>query len=92
MPATMGATLADISSNARVKDYPSLEVFQVANAAIFRKPGYEARKRPYDVPAKGDALDPERSQASSRARAKASVRDIALCNRFAYFFTWTLPW
>ena len=90
MAVTMRATLADVASNARVKDYPSLEVFQVANAAIFRKPGYEPRKRPYDVPPKGEAEDPERSQASSRARAKAAVRDIALCNRFAYFFTWTL--
>ena len=87
MAVTMRATLADVASNARVKDYPSLEVFQVANAAIFRKPGYEPRKRPYDVPPKGEAEDPERSQASSRARAKAAVRDIALCNRFAYFFT-----
>lgn len=56
MAVTMRATLADVASNARVKDYPSLEVFQVANAPIFRKPGYEPRKRPYDVPPKGEAL------------------------------------
>lgn len=90
MGITMGATLSDISSNARVKDYPSLTVLQVANAAIFRQPGYEPRKRPFDVPPKGEAEDPERSQASSRARARAAVRDIALCNHFTYFFTWTL--
>ena len=90
MAVTMGARISDISSNARVKDYPSLTVLQVANAAIFRQPGYEPRKRLYDVPPKGGAEDPERSQACSRARARAAVRDIALCNRFAYFFTWTL--
>lgn len=90
MAVTMGASLSDISSNARVKGYASLTVLQVANAAIFRQPGYEPRKRPFDVPPKGEAEDPERSQASSRARARAAVRDIALCNHFAYFFTWTL--
>ena len=39
---------------------------------------------------KGHAEDPERSMQSSRSRAKAAVRDIALCNRFGYFFTGTL--
>lgn len=86
----MHATLADISSNARVKEYPSHAVLQVANASIFREKGWEGVERPYDVPSKGNAKDPERALAVSRARAKAAVRDIALCNRFSYFFTWTL--
>lgn len=84
------ASLADISSNARIKDYPGLSVLQVANAPIFRAPGYEPQKRDYDVPPKGKAKDPERARESSRARAKSAVRDIALCNSFEYFFTWTL--
>lgn len=83
-------TLSDISSNARIKEYPSITVLQVANYPIFRRPGYEPRTRAYDVPPKGEAEDPERSKASSRARAKAAVHDIALCNHFDYFFTWTL--
>ena len=83
-------TLADISSNARVKEYPSQLVLQVANAFIFREKGWEGQKRPYDVPSKGKAKDPERALVVSRARAKAAVRDIALCNEFSYFFTWTL--
>lgn len=58
MAVTMGATLSDISSNARVKDYPSLSVLQVSNVAIFRQPGYEPRKRLYDVPPKGEAEGP----------------------------------
>lgn len=86
----MHASLADISSNARVKEYPSQTVLQVANAPIFREKGWEGQKRPYDVPSKGNAKDPERAIATSRARARAAVRDIALCNRFSHFFTWTL--
>lgn len=86
----MSATLFDISSNARIKEYPCLDVLQVANQAIFRHPGYEPRTRGYDVPPKGEAENPERSKDSSRARARAAVRDIALCNHFDYFFTWTL--
>ena len=84
------ATYSDIVSNARVKDYPSLSVLQVANAPIFREKGYEAAERPYDVPTKGNAKDPEQALISSRQRAKAAIRDIALCNRFSYFFTCTL--
>ena len=86
----MSARLSEITSNARLKEYPSTTILQVANYPIFRRPGYEPRERGYDVPPKGEATDPERSKASSRARAKAAVRDIALCNRFEYFFTWTL--
>lgn len=86
----MAASLAEITSNARIKDYPGLSVLQVANAPVFRAPGYEPRKREYEVPPKGKAVDPERAKESSRARARAAVRDIALCNNFPYFFTWTL--
>lgn len=86
----LSAPLVDISSNARIKEYPSALVLQVANAPIFRQAGYEARTRTYAVPPKGEAEDPERSLSSSRSRAKAAIRDIALCNRFEYFFTWTL--
>lgn len=81
---------ADITSNARVKIYPSSMVVQVSNAPIFREPGYEPEKRLYLVSAKGQASSPERSRQSSLTRARASVRDIALCNSFTHFFTWTL--
>lgn len=86
----LSASFSDVTSNARFKLYPATAVFQVSNYPIFHCPGYEPRKRSYDVSPKGEALDEERSKASSRARAKASVRDIALCNRFDWFFTWTL--
>lgn len=84
------ASAADISSNARVKLYPRQQVLQVSNAPIFRERGWEPRKRQYAVPSKGCAADPERSKESSIARARAAVRDIALCNCFDHFFTWTL--
>lgn len=83
-------SLVDITSNARIKDYPCMSVMQVANASIFRAPGYEPQRRAYDVPPKGMASDPERAKDCSRARARTAIRDIALCNQFQYFFTWTL--
>lgn len=88
--AIMPATRVDVFSNARVKLYPGTQVLQIANEPIFRAAGWEARKREYDVPPKGNGRDPLRAMAVSRARARAAVRDIALCNRFTHFFTWTL--
>ena len=79
-----------ISSNARLKSYPVCSVLQVANAPIFRDSGWEPRKRSYDVPSKGKAKDSARSMEVSRARARRAIRDIALCNLFTHFFTWTL--
>lgn len=86
----MGALLSDISSNARIKLYPGQSVLQVANAPIFRERGYEPRQRPWAVPSKGHAADPLRSTEASMRRARAAILDIALCNGFRYFFTWTL--
>lgn len=80
----------DISSNARMKHYPALDILQVANAPIFKEPGWEPRQRTYSVPSKGKAKNTARSLEVSRARARRAVRDIALCNPFTHFFTWTL--
>ena len=90
MAGLLGVSESVITSNARVKRYPSVAVLQVANDDIFRDAGYEARTRLYSVASKGNAEDPERSMQSSRSRAKAAVRDIARCNHFGYFFTGTL--
>ena len=88
--ALQSASLVDITSNARIKDYPCMSVLQVANAPIFRAAGFEPQKREYDVPPKGKAADPVRAKEVSRTRARSAVRDICLCNQFRYFFTWTL--
>lgn len=85
------ATSNDISSNARLKLYPEFVLTQVANSDIFIETGWESRsKRGYDVPKKGHGKNKERSIEVSRIRAKSAVRDIALCNRFQFFFTGTL--
>lgn len=85
------ACQVDIQSNARLLDYPfAASVIQVSNAPIFREPGWEPRNRAYDVPSKGNGLDPERAAACSISRARCAVRNISLCNLFQYFFTWTL--
>lgn len=84
-------TEVQITSNARIKHYPCMDVLQVSNAPIFRKEGYESvMPRQYDVPSKGHAADPERSLRASRTRAAAAVRDITLCNPFTHFITLTL--
>lgn len=84
------ATESAISSNARIKSYPVCSIVQVANAPIFRESGWEPQKRPYEVPVKGKGKNSARSLEVSRARAKSAIRDIALCNPFTHFFTWTL--
>lgn len=87
---------SDTVTNARIKRYPHMDLLQVANSPIFpvgdyeRLDTWEGRKRMYDVPSKGQAADPLRSMEESKRRAKSKVRDIALCNRFEYMFTWTL--
>lgn len=84
----------EVKTNARVKSYLYKDVLQVANDDIFATGNYERSdghpKRMYDVPPPGQAADPARSLEESKRRAKAAVRDIALCNRFTHMFTWTL--
>ena len=89
-----GYGIADTKTNARVKLYLHKAILQVSNDNIFPTADWEDKKghkgRAYDVPAKGQASDPERSAEESRRRARAKVRDIALCNQFTHMFTWTL--
>lgn len=80
---------SDISSNARLKIYPSATIFQVCNYPIFHEAGYESSSRLYSVPSKGHAKDEKRSKLASMHRARSAVHDIALCNSFEYFFTLT---
>ena len=99
-----GYGAADTKTNARAKVYLSKITLQVANSNIFptaqwEKPlQWEKPEIPYD-PLDGEfgvekeccsPVDKERSMQESKRRAKSKVRDIALCNRFQYMFTWTL--
>ena len=79
-----------VYTNARLKEYPTKYVMQVANKAIFPYAPGAALPRPYAVPPPGEAKDPEKAKEESQRRAKARVRDIALCNCFEYFFTFTI--
>ncbi len=89
-----GYGVADTKTNARIKLYLHKAILQVSNDSIFPTADWEDAKggkgRAYDVPAKGQASDPVRSAEESRRRARAKVRDIALCNQFTHMFTWTL--
>lgn len=93
-PRELNVPRVDTVTNARIKKYMAKDVLQVANDTIFPTGDYErhgsTKKRLYDVPPPGKAADPERSLEESKRRAKAKVRDIALCNRFTHMFTWTL--
>lgn len=63
---------------------------QVATRPIFPLAPGASQERPYDVPPPGEAKDHERAILESQRRARARVLDIALCNQFTHFFTWTL--
>ena len=81
-----------VYTNARLKVYPRALVKQVATGAIFPMIPGESKPRPYAVPPPGQAKDRARSVEMSQRRAKAKVRDLALCNmdKFDHFMTWTI--
>jgi len=96
---------AERVTNARLKVYLGKTTLQVANSPIFSTAAWE-KSILYDKTFKARAgssvpgaepfsdeselPDLERSAFEARRRAKSKVRDIALCNRFQYMFTWTL--
>lgn len=95
---------ADTKTNARVKVYLEKVTLQVSNSNIFptadwEKPMQRDKYEPPYNPLDGEMgvekerfvpVDKERSIRESKRRAKSKVRDIALCNRFQFMFTWTL--
>ena len=83
-----GSIFSSGITNARLKAYPSKTVMQVCSVDIF--PNGANQVRGYNVPPAGMGHDPERAKEISQRRAKAKIMDIALCNPFSYFFTWTL--
>lgn len=79
----------DIGHNARIKTYPdgSQDVL-VCDAPIFGFQGWEPEKPRRRTPGEGDGAGD--GPARAVRRAKAQVRDIALCTEFKYFVTLTL--
>lgn len=71
--------------NSRFKVYNTFGVVQVAANPIFGasdKP--KRKKRPSSDPDKLLALE------NAKARARSAIFDICMCNRFEWFFTWTI--
>ena len=83
--------LGEISFTARVKYYPdgSRELL-VSDRAVFRASGWEAAGwKPKGRPPGRAKADPE-GEVRAQRRARARVRDLALCNPFRWFVTLTL--
>lgn len=78
-----------IRHNARVKIYPDgTRDIMICSRPIFREKGWEDCKPSLSSGAKKASRDGVSVRA--QRRAKAAVREIALCNRFSYFVTLTL--
>lgn len=79
---------ADCFHNLRVKLYPdgSYELL-ISDKAIFREDGYEDADK-WEADKRANSVNPgEPGRAISRAKAK--LRDLALCTKFEYFVTLT---
>lgn len=90
----LGKTKSDIGSTGRLKVYPDgTRELLVCDKPIFTGGGWE-RSGWDDIPSPRKAKDLESSNecSSERAlrRARAQVRDLALCTPFRYFVTLTL--
>jgi len=77
-----------IYTNAKVEYFPGFTRFTVADAPVFREPGWEAEKPQHRLhkPQSPDNVP----QGRSISRAKRKIHDIAALNEFQYFVTFTL--
>ena len=82
----------EISHNARVKTYPDgSQELLVCEAPIFRRSGWEEEPRASRPGRVRREADPEhRDVERAMRRARAQVKDLALCTPFRYFVTLTL--
>lgn len=80
-------TTGEITYTGRIKRYPGGRELMACSKPVFRMEGWEARE-----PASRSASRSEGGgdQARSMRRARAQVRDLALCNPFTHFVTLTL--
>ena len=90
MEDVLHVAAGDCGYTCREKTYPdgSTEVL-ICDRAIFRGDGWEAEHPKIRVSNKRDKSDPKDVQRAVR-RAKAALRDLALCNDFQVFVTLTL--
>lgn len=93
--ATLAVPMGDFSSTCRFKWYPdgSCDVL-ACEKPVFRMRGWEEHgkeRQKKEVSPNGDnSVDNVESLERSMRRARARVRDIALCTPFSYFVTLTL--
>lgn len=86
------SSIYGIYHNTRIKRYPdgSADIL-CASRQIFRVPGYEERgAKDRTREQKGKAEKASDNLARAKRRARAEVRDLALCNRMRWFVTLTL--
>lgn len=82
-----GSTFGEITFTGRVKSFPDgSRELMACSKPIFRAEGWEQRDKPPRRKAGGGGGDTARAM----RRARAQVRDLALCNPFTHFVTLTL--
>lgn len=87
-PSNLNVSGADLLCNTRVKRYPNGQAdVLVCDRDIFRPEGWEAARPAKKSPRRGR---PGESSERSMRRARAQLRDIALCTPFRWFVTLTL--
>ena len=79
----------EFSHNAKIKTYPDYFLISVCNTDCYVEPGFEARDQNV-YPTAMRSARPERSRCESMRRARAKIKDIALCTPFTHFVTLTL--
>lgn len=77
-----------IYTNGKVEYFPGFTRFTVADAPVFREPGWEPEKPPHKLHKPQSPDNPPQGRSISRAKRK--IHDIAALNPFQYFVTLTL--
>ena len=89
----VGMIEGELGYTSRLKMYPCGYNLTVANRALFRYPGWEARTPKKSGRGRSDIPEDVRqrdNQQRARRRAVTSLRDLALSNSWKYFVTLTL--
>lgn len=90
-PCKLYVSSEDVLCTARIKTYPDgTQQILVCDRAIFGGIGWEEKGNEPQVKAKRAKREDAESLTRSMRRARAKVRDIALCTPFKYFVTLTL--
>lgn len=90
-PCKLNVSGEDVYCTARIKTYPNgTRQILVCDRAIFGGAGWEEKGKNPQVKATRNKRGDAESMTRSMRRARAKVRDIALCTPFKYFVTLTL--